>query len=137
MAVNSSPPFASVIYPFTLKFKDSNLESSYVSARTNFELLSTSSRKFLMAVFAGYFLVTGIDFAAAISTSPGYTFTTQVWVFYSLLFPLLLCEAASYFLKSMYWCRGIPLTVLGCGILFHNNFSNFEDEVFYPFIGTE
>ena len=129
--------FEASIHGFSLRFKNEALENDYVAARTSLKLLSRSSRRFLLAAMAGYFAVYIIDIICAVATSPDYTYSPQVWGFTGLLIPIVIFEALCYCFDYLVPLRGTAFTVIGALVMFHNNFSNFEAKVFYPFVGTE
>ncbi len=130
-------PFESSIYPFSLRFKDHDLEHAYLTTRGNLELLSNSSKLFLVAALAGHFVIYLIDIIATLATNPDYKFSTAAWVFYSILIPIIISEILCFACNRLVPYRGIIFTVVGGMVLFHNDFANFEAKLFYPFVGTE
>jgi len=129
--------FETNIYPDSLRFKDAQLEKDYVNAKTEFKLLSANSKFFLLAALLGHFIFALFDIIAALGLDPNYTLSTEAWVFYSLMIPSALCEAICFLCTKLSPCRGIVVTILGCLILFHNDFNTFSPDTFYPFLGIE
>ena len=132
-----SQSFEDSIYTFSLKFKDPELEEAYVEAQTSLKFVSATNKRFLIFILAGHFSFHIMDISSALGINPDYTFKLETWIVYGFLPLIILMEMVFYFCRSMASARGIPITILGAFVLFHNNFDTFESEMFYPYTGTE
>ncbi len=135
--VLSQKSFESSIHAVTLRFKDAGLENSYITARSGMKLLTINAKRFLLAILVAHFVIHLIDILGTLGTSSNYTFSLEVWIVYSFLLVIILAEAVFYCVPTLIWFRGVAITVIGCFVLFHNDFANFQEKLFYPFIGTE
>jgi len=120
-----------------LTFQDAKLEEAYKEAKVQFTMITVASKRFMIAIIVGYFLLALIDITSALGVNPDYTFATETWVFYSLLIPTAILEIIFYNVTSCSSVRGVAYTLIGCAVIFHNNYYDFESEAFYPFVGTE
>jgi len=100
-------------------------------------MLTVANRRFLIFIFLGYMTFVIIDIIAALGMNPGYTFSTESWVFYSLVPCIIITELFCFYYDCLSSARGVFFTVIGGMTLFHNNYEQFESQVFYPFTGTE
>ncbi len=130
-------PFDASIYSFTLKFKDPDLEDSYLIARAGLTLLATSTKRFLVAILIAHLTIHLIDMLGALGASTDYVFDKETWIVYSFLLPLALLEFFFYCFASLVAFRGMAFTFIGCFVLFHNDYYEFKDTVFYPFVDSE
>ncbi len=130
-------PFEDSIESFYLRFKDNALEQAYLTARASLKLLSSSTKRFLLAAFAGPFIFYSIDIISTTSLNQDYELAPASWVFCGIFFPIIICEILCFTCNCLVPYRGIAFTVLGGLVLFHNNFADFEGKIFYPFFGEE
>ncbi len=129
--------FDDSIYSFTFRFKDPTMEDGYLKAKEKLQFLTSSSKRFLLSVVFGFFIVVAVDIITAVSSNSEYNFTIGIWVVYSLLIPATIFEAAGYFCPAFSQLRGIAVTLIGTVVLFHNSFNTYKDKIYYPYVGTE
>jgi len=129
--------FEDSIYSFTLKFKDIEMEESYMALKSSMKMLTSSSRCFLFVVVIGFFAITLLDMSSALTSNPEYKFAASVWVVYSTIFLAFAVEFICFFCDRLSNYRGIMITIIGCLVLVYNSFSVNYQKIFYPFIGIE
>jgi len=127
--------FDESIYPFTLEFTNTELESSYMAARKTMVMLTTSSKRFLMAVAIGFVIVILLDMGSALSFNTQYKYSSTMWIVYCTMFPALAAEAVCFCCDKFADFRGISITLVGCFVLFYNSSCVYYNVLFYPHIG--
>ena len=130
-------PFESSINCLTLKFNDPELEAAYIEGQISLKFLSAATKRFLLFILIGELSLNLLDVISAAGLNPNYTFALGIWIVYSLLPVVVILEVLFYFNTSLSIARGTPITVIGAFILFHNNYSMYKDETFYPYNGSE
>ena len=129
--------FENSIHSLSLRFKDPTLEETYKEAQVSLKFIDSTTKRFLLLILAGHFSVNLIDVLSAAIFTPGYSFSTGIWVVYSFLLVIAFLEALFFYRTSLSWARGLAITIIGCFVLFHNDFATFQAETFYPFTAEE
>ena len=129
--------FEDSIYPYSLQFKDTEFEESYITARAGLKLLSIAAMRYITTSLIAFCSLYLVDLISALSDNANYTSGITVWIFYLMLIPIIIGEALCFFCAKFVSWRGVIITVLGGMVLFHNDFGNYEAKLFYPFVGTE
>ena len=112
--------FYDSVNKFTLTFKDQEMEEEYYNAKVNLHFLSSSSRRFLYAIFFGFIGLVILDCVSASGFNPDYGFPLRVWAVESLLLLLPPIELLCFFWRKASLFRGVALTFLGGAVLVHN-----------------
>ena len=121
----------------SLKFKDPELEAAYSESQASLRFLRTTTKRFIIFLLIGQFLLSIIDFIMASGASDNYSFTLETWIVSALVPIEILLELLFYCYSSLAVFRGLPMTILGTFIIFHNNYDTFQNRAFYPYNGTE
>lgn len=129
--------FEEFIHQYSLCFKDSELEEAFIQSKLNLELLTKSSKIFLILIVVGYLTVYGFDISLALLFTENYSEDTSELAVYSLFAPIFILESIFYFCPRFSEYRGIPWTILGCLITVERNLAFFASETFYPNFGEE
>ncbi len=129
--------FDSSIRPFTLAFKDRDMESEYMRAKERFEFLSPSAKCFLYSVILGFMAINIIDIISALGVNPNYSSSFWNWMAYLCIVPGLLLEVLMYFCKRVNWLRGTSFTVLGCVSFFWSSFFDAHSPGYYPVFNSQ
>ena len=114
--------FLNSIRPFTFSFKDQDSEAAYCEDKLNMRFMSSSSRKFLYALFIGFCGLIILDCISAAGYNPDYLFPQRIWIAESCLILLPIIEGICFFWKKAALFRGVTLTILGGIVLVHNTF---------------
>jgi len=121
---------------WSLNFKDAELEYSFSQAKMKLELISSSSKGFILVAMIGYFLICGDLILSNYLGQPSYQLDETQQIYFSLLIPIILCELLCFFCEPLASYRGFAWSVLGCIVTLDFSFYTTRHS-FYPSFSEE